>query len=102
MNKFKSALQFGLFLLLTGFNILVFAEDIDLFTGTNPADTSTSTVIIGWHTSANISASVTHGCVYADVPEGSSESSTPKMGDTVGGMEPFSYTHLTLPTKRIG
>ncbi|MBB5188029.1 Tfp pilus tip-associated adhesin PilY1 [Zhongshania antarctica] len=87
MNKFKSALQFGLFLLLTGFNILVFAEDIDLFTGSNPADTSTSTVIIGWHTSANISASVAHGCVYADVPEGSSESSTPKMGDTVGGME---------------
>jgi Tfp pilus tip-associated adhesin PilY1 len=87
MNFFKLVLRYGLLLLGSYFNAFVFAEDIDLFTGANPADNTTSTVIIGWHTSANISASVTHDCVYADVPIGSDENASPLMGDTVGGME---------------
>jgi len=107
MNFFKPALQFGLLLFATYSSAVTFAEDIDLFTGTNPADNSTSTVIIGWHTSANISAAVTHGCVYADVPEGSDEDPSPKMGNTVGGMEQCAlvnaiYSLSQLPTYANG
>lgn len=85
----------------------LWAEDIDLFTGANPAGNNPSTVIIGWHTSANISANVVHGCVYAGGNSSDSASLLPKMGSTVGGMEQCAivnaiYAASQVPSLAVG
>ncbi|MGB2253495.1 MAG: hypothetical protein ACPH56_00600, partial [Spongiibacter marinus] len=42
------------------------AEDIDLFAGITPGGANPPTVLLGWHSTANSNANVTHGCVYGD------------------------------------
>ena len=75
---------------------LLFSEDIDLFVGRN-ASVDPATVMLTWHTSANVSANAVHACRYLD-SNGNVTLTAPSLGaDTVGGMA-VSYTHLTLPT----
>lgn len=70
------------------------AEDIDLFSGLNPASGNPPTVLLGWHSSANSNANVVHGCTYSD---GSGE---PALGDTVGGMEQCAIVNTMLSLKQ--
>ena len=64
----------------------VFAEDIDLFVGRS-ASVDPATVMLTWHTSANISANAVHNCRYID-SSGNATSEAPSLGaTTVGGME---------------
>ncbi|WP_320836991.1 PilC/PilY family type IV pilus protein [Zhongshania sp.] len=75
------------------FSADVFSEDIDLFSGLNPASDNPPTVLLGWHSSANSNANVTHGCVYSD------GSGAPALGDTVGGMEQCAIVNTMLSLK---
>lgn len=76
------------------FSLNVVAEDIDLFSGLNPASDNPPTVLLGWHSSANSNANVTHGCVYSD------GSGAPALGDTVGGMEQCAIVNTMLSLKQ--
>lgn len=65
---------------------LLFSEDIDLFVGRN-ASVDPATVMLTWHTSANVSANAVHACRYLD-SNGNVTLTAPSLGaDTVGGME---------------
>lgn len=70
------------------------AEDIDLFSGLNPASGNPPTVLLGWHSSANSNANVIHGCTYSD------GSGDPALGDTVGGMEQCAIVNTMLSLKQ--
>lgn len=59
----------------------VSAEDIDLFTGNNPASSEVPTILLGWHNAGSSNSSVTHGCTYND------DGAAPAFGNTVMGME---------------
>lgn len=62
------------------------AEDIDLFVGSS-ASVDPATVMLTWHTSANVSANAVHGCRYIGA-NGLATTVEPSLGaDTVGGME---------------
>ncbi len=80
---------------LFAFSGLVSAEDIDLFTGNNPAGGNEPTVLIAWHTSANANANVTHGCTYDD------GTGAPSMGNSVAGMEQCSLVNTMLALKNL-
>ncbi|MGB1458147.1 pilus assembly protein [Spongiibacter marinus] len=66
------------------------AEDIDLFAGITPGGANPPTVLLGWHSTANSNANVTHGCVYGD------SGAAPSLGDTVGGMEQCALVNTML------
>ncbi|MFT5888258.1 MAG: type IV pilus assembly protein PilY1 [Zhongshania sp.] len=63
-----------------------YSEDIDLFVGNSPS-VDPATVMLAWHTSANISANAVHGCTYIN-GSGNPTIEFPSLGAaTVGGME---------------
>ncbi|WP_372763922.1 pilus assembly protein [Litorivivens sp.] len=70
------------------------AEDIDLFTGVNPAGGNVPTVMLYMHNTRNSNASVTHGCTYND------GGGAPALGDTVGGMEQCAMVNALLSIKQ--
>ncbi|MBB3047510.1 Tfp pilus tip-associated adhesin PilY1 [Litorivivens lipolytica] len=80
---------------LVAFSGWVSAEDIDLFTGNNPAGGNEPTVLVAWHTSANANANVVHGCTYSD------GSGAPSMGNTVAGMEQCALVNTVLELKNL-
>ena len=81
----------ALCLLIAGSHVA--AEDIDLFTGVNPAGGDTPTVLLYMHNKRNTNASVTHGCTYDD------GSGAPALGDTVGGFEQCAIVNALLSIK---
>ena len=88
MKTLKSLL--GLSLMLLAMQGPVQAEDIDLFAGITPGGANPPTVLLGWHSTANSNANVTHGCVYGDT------GNAPALGDTVGGMEQCALVNTML------
>ena len=91
MKTLKSLL--GLSLMLLAMQGPVQAEDIDLFAGITPGGANPPTVLLGWHSTANSNANVTHGCVYGDT------GNAPALGDTVGGMEQCALVNTMLSLK---
>ena len=88
MKTLKSLLSLSLMLL--AMQGPVQAEDIDLFAGITPGGANPPTVLLGWHSTANSNANVTHGCVYGDT------GNAPALGDTVGGMEQCALVNTML------
>ena len=68
-------------------------EDIDLFTGVNPAGGDVPTILLYMHNKRNTNANVTHGCTYDDT------NSAPALGDTVGGFEQCAIVNALLSIK---
>ena len=77
----------------------VAAEDIDLFTGVNPAGGDTPTILLFMHNKRNTNASVAHGCTYDDVADKNSAAAKPALGDTVGGFEQCAIVNALLSIK---
>ncbi len=76
------------------FGSTAYGEDIDLFTGVNPAGGNIPTVMLYMHNTRNSNASVVHGCTYND------GSGAPALGDTVGGMEQCAMVNALLSIKQ--
>lgn len=70
------------------------SEDIDLFTGVNPAGGNIPTVLLYLHNTRNANANVSHGCTYNDT------NGDPALGNTVGGMEQCAMVNALLSIKQ--
>lgn len=89
----STALALGLVLLV---GPVTQAEDIDLFTGVNPAGGNVPTVMLYMHNTRNSNANVAHNCTYSGE---TGNAANPALGDTVGGMEQCAMVNALLSIK---
>lgn len=89
----STALALGLVMLLGS---VTQAEDIDLFTGVNPAGGNVPTVMLYMHNTRNANANVQHNCTYNDE---TGNAANPALGNTVGGMEQCAMVNALLSIK---